>query len=145
MKQVVRTFLKNNDWKYLLVKHVWKDMWILPWGHIETNETIYKAIKREIKEELNLDIKLLGNKLWIEIDWIKEKTQPVCTYKIEFNSKKYWKIKKIEYIFLSKIKKWEIKIQEDEISEYNFFTKDEIINLNNIYNHFKEILIKIEE
>ncbi len=145
MKQVVRAFLKNDKWEYLMVKHVWKDMWVLPWWHIEKKETIYKAIKREIKEELNLDIKLLWNKLWLNIDWMKEKAQPICTYKIEFESKKFWKVKKLEYIFLAKIKSWEIKTQEEEISEYKYFSKNDILSLDKTYNHFKEIIKKIED
>jgi len=35
MKQVSRTFLKNDEWKYILVKHNGKDYWTLPWWHVE--------------------------------------------------------------------------------------------------------------
>lgn len=143
MKQVTRTFLRNEDWKYILVRHNKKDYWTLPGGHIEEWEDIYKAIKREIKEELNLEIKILWPKLWLNIDNIKERPAPICTYKLDFEYEKGKKVKKLEYIFLSEIKSWNIKIQDDEIEEYRFFTKDEILNLENTFFQFKEILRRI--
>ena len=36
----------------------WGNLWVVPGGHIEYGETIEEAIKREMKEETNLDIKL---------------------------------------------------------------------------------------
>ena len=143
MKQVTRTFLKNEDWKYILVRHNKKDYWTLPGGHIEEWEDIYTAIKREIKEELNLEIKILLTKIWFSIDTIKEKPAPISTYKIDFLNEKWKRIKKLEYIFLSTIKSGEIKIQDEEIEEYKFFTKEEILNLDNTFAQFKEILRKI--
>ncbi len=143
MKQVSRTFLKNDEWKYILVKHNGKDYWTLPWWHVEEWENIYKAIKREIKEELNLEIKILWNKLGLKIENIKEKPSPICTYKIEFINCEWKKISKLEYIFLSTIKSGKIKIQDEEIEEYKFFTKDEILNLENTFLQIKEILKKI--
>lgn len=143
MKQVTRTFLKNDNWEYLLVRHNKKDYWTLPGWHIEEWEDIYTAIKREIKEELNLEIKILWIKIWFDIENIKEKPAPICTYKIDFVNEKWKKIKKLEYIFLSEIKSGEIKIQDEEIEEYKFFTKEEIMWLDNTFVQFKEILRKI--
>ena len=143
MRQVTRTFLRNSEWKYLMVRHNKKDYWTLPGGHIEEWEDIYKAIKREIKEELNLEIKILWNKIGFEIENIKEKSAPICIYKIDFLNENWKNIKKIEYIFLSEIKSWEIKIQNEEIAEYRFFSKDEVLNLDNTFLQIKEILKRI--
>jgi len=44
---------------------------------------------------------------------------------------------------LSTIKSGKIKIQDEEIEEYKFFTKDEILNLENTFLQIKEILKKI--
>jgi len=47
-----------------LVKHVpgrggfWQGKWICPGGKLEEGETIEEGIKREVKEETNLDIEL---------------------------------------------------------------------------------------
>ncbi|MDD2907233.1 MAG: NUDIX hydrolase [Candidatus Gracilibacteria bacterium] len=143
MRQVTRTFLRNNEGKYLMVRHNKKDYWTLPGGHIEEGEDIYKAIKREIKEELNLEIKILGNKIGFEIENIKEKPAPICIYKIDFLNGNGKNIKKIEYIFLSEIKSGEIKIQDEEIAEYRFFSKDEVLNLDSTFLQIKEILKRI--
>jgi len=143
MRQVTRTFLKNGEWKFVLVRHNKKDYWTLPGGHVEEWEDVYKAIKREIKEELNLEIKIIWKKLGLNLESIKERPAPICTYKLDFENEKWKRIKKLEYIFLSEIKSGEIKIQDDEIEEYKFFTKEEILNLENTFTQFKEILKKI--
>jgi ADP-ribose pyrophosphatase YjhB (NUDIX family) len=139
MKKVVRTFLKNDEWKYLLVKHHKNWHWVLPWWHLENWENIYKALKREIKEELNLKIKILWNKVWFELEFIKEKPLPLCIYKIEYIDRKEEERKKLEYIFLSEIDSWNLEIQKNEIFQCKFFTKEEILKEDKIYPQMKEI------
>ncbi len=143
MKQIVRTFLKNDEWKFILVRHNKRDYWTLPGGHVEDWENIYTAIKREIKEELNLEIKILWKKIGLNLESITEKPSPICIYKLDFENEKWKKIKKLEYIFLSEIKDWIIKMQDTEIEEYKFFTKEEILKLDNTFAQFKEIIQKI--
>ena len=41
---------------FLMISHKWKDRWVVPGGHIELGETIEESLRREIKEETNLDI-----------------------------------------------------------------------------------------
>jgi ADP-ribose pyrophosphatase YjhB (NUDIX family) len=51
--------LENKKGEILLVKRKFppkKDLWDLPGGFIQPNETLEQSIKREIKEELNVDI-----------------------------------------------------------------------------------------
>ena len=53
--------IKNDVWEILSLKRwsTWyMDWWYgLPSWHIEWKETFFKALQREIKEELNIDIK----------------------------------------------------------------------------------------
>ncbi|SRR5260221_7846274 len=50
-------FIINPSGKLLLVKsHKWKDMYVVPGGHIENGEKIEDALKREINEELGIEI-----------------------------------------------------------------------------------------
>jgi 8-oxo-dGTP pyrophosphatase MutT (NUDIX family) len=57
---VVAAFIFWNN-KTLFVHHRKLDMWLPVGGHIDPNETFDDAIKREIKEETNLDVELMGN------------------------------------------------------------------------------------
>ena len=143
MRRVVRTFLTNNEWKYLFVKHHKDGTWVLPWGHIENDESIYKALKREIKEELNLEIEVLWKTIWLDVEYIKEKPLPICVYKIEYSDRREEKRKKLEYIFLSKIVDWELKYKEDEICAIKYFTKEEILKEENMYPQIKQIMKKL--
>jgi ADP-ribose pyrophosphatase YjhB (NUDIX family) len=143
MKKVVRCFLENNEWKFLLVKHPKLNNWTLPGGHIEKWENLFEALNREIKEEFNLNIEILWNKIWFDSENITELMSPISIYNISYNSNKHWFIKKQEYIFHAKIIGWDLKIQEEEIENYNFFTKKEISNLENTFEQIKKIITKI--
>jgi len=41
---------------FLMRSHKWKGKYVIPGGHIELGETMVDALRREIKEETNLDI-----------------------------------------------------------------------------------------
>lgn len=63
MKQVTAALIKNND-KYLICQRAEDDecplQWEFPGGKLEEGETLEECIIREIKEELELDIKVNG-------------------------------------------------------------------------------------
>jgi 8-oxo-dGTP pyrophosphatase MutT (NUDIX family) len=52
-------FLIHSN-KVLLIHHKKLNKWIPPGGHIEENETPDEALKRELKEELGLDVEILN-------------------------------------------------------------------------------------
>jgi nucleoside triphosphatase len=41
---------------FLMKSHKWKRKYVIPGGHIELGETMIKALKREIKEEVGMSI-----------------------------------------------------------------------------------------
>ena len=41
---------------FLMKSHKWKGRYCLPGGHVELGERLVEAVKREVKEETNLDI-----------------------------------------------------------------------------------------
>lgn len=53
----VGALIFNSEGKLLLVKsHKWRDKYVIPGGHIEVGETLEEALRREIKEETDLDV-----------------------------------------------------------------------------------------
>ena len=55
----VAGYIFNGD-KLLLIHHKKLDKWLPVGGHIDLNETPDKALCREIKEEVNLDVDVIG-------------------------------------------------------------------------------------
>lgn len=140
MDRVTRCIIKNKNGEIILIKHKWKDTWVLPGWHIEKKENIYSAIKREIKEELWINIKILWKKLWLEVEWLKEKPLPISIYKQEYKNKKWKKESRLEYIFYAKIKDEIIKTQIEEVDEYKWFNTAEVENLENVYDSIKALV-----
>ena len=62
----VGAIIEDSNGRILLVKHVperggfWQGKWIFPGGALELGETIEEGIKREVKEETQLEIDLLA-------------------------------------------------------------------------------------
>lgn len=57
----VEVFIVHKN-KVLLRRHEKYDIWLSVGGHIELDETPEQAAIREVKEEVGLDIELVGNK-----------------------------------------------------------------------------------
>lgn len=54
---IVGALIFNQEGKiFLMTSPKWKGEYVIPGGHIELGETIDQALKREIKEETNLDV-----------------------------------------------------------------------------------------
>ncbi|MDD3302490.1 MAG: NUDIX hydrolase [Candidatus Gracilibacteria bacterium] len=140
MFKIARCIIKNEKGEILLIKHKNKDFWVFPGGHIEDKEEPYAALKREIKEELGLDIKIIGDKLGLKLKNITEKALPITVYKIKYKNIKGKEEKRLEYIFLAKPKNNIIKTQISEIDEFKWFTKKEIEKLENTYEQTKSII-----
>jgi ADP-ribose pyrophosphatase YjhB (NUDIX family) len=105
-----------KDGKILLVKHGSLKKWQIPGGLMELNESIETTIKREIKEELNIEVEI--DKLISVLsspEWI-----------IEFPNGD--RIQQLTFFFLLKgdFEESNIKLQEEEIHEYKFFSLDDI-------------------
>lgn len=61
----VGAIIEDDKGRILLVKHkrerrgYWQGKWICPGGELEYGETIEEGIRREVKEETNLEIELI--------------------------------------------------------------------------------------
>ena len=114
MPRVVASVIVKKDNKILLVKEVLetlKEHWIFPGGGVDFGETIQEAAKREVKEEIGLDIeikKFLG---------FKEAIFPKYDYHT------------VIFFFMAEPLNDEIT-KIDKVLDARYFSKEEIENLN---------------
>ena len=105
---------KSGD--ILLVKsYKWKDFWTVPGGHIEVGETAESAVKREVKEEVGLDV-----------DPVKLLIVQEAVYPKNFNLNKHFIF--LDYLCISKFKK--VTLDNREIQEYIWINADEALKEN---------------
>ena len=102
----------EKDGKYLLVQEAQEKCygkWNLPAGHLDPNETIIEAAKREIKEESGLDVELTG----------------VC----QIGNRKLEDDVFVSVIFSTKVLGGGIKFDPNEILDVKWFSYEELLSM----------------
>lgn len=102
-------YQKNgNTYTYLIVQSVVNNNWGFPKGHIEGNETPKETAKREIFEEVNLKPKF-------DFNFIQ-----TTEYMLAPQRKK-----EVTFYIAEYIPGQEVKVQEEEISNYRWVTLEQ--------------------
>ena len=115
--------IKNN--KVLLIKQVTGN-WGFPKGHVEKDETEYETALREVKEETNLDVKIISDKRY------------TMNYLTERGSYKQ------VVLFVANEIKGKIKRQEAEIDDIKWLNYEDALRTMNFQNT-KDILKEVSE
>jgi ADP-ribose pyrophosphatase YjhB (NUDIX family) len=106
---VAGALVKNN--RILLVKHKLINKWQVPGGFQELNESIEDALKREIKEELNINIRVDS--------LISIVSDPKWVLKYPNGHK----VQQLIFFFRIKgdLDEKKITLQKNEVTDYGFF------------------------
>lgn len=117
---VVGAYIFNKEGKMFVIRHPkWGNRLLGPGGHVEYGETGEEAIKREVKEETNLDIidvELIAPAEIIESsEYASVKHFVALNYKARLASEDY-----------------DIKLDSREASEYFWLTPQEIVERNDM-------------
>jgi nucleoside triphosphatase len=100
----VGALIVNEEGRILLAKsHKWFDKYTLPGGHIEVGESMVDAVKREVKEEVGLDVEV------VEMLLVQE-----AIFAPEFYKKKHF----VFIDFYCKSKDQKVKVDQTEIQDY---------------------------
>jgi len=100
----VGALIVDKQGKILLARsHKWFDKYTLPGGHIEVGESMADAVRREVKEEVGLDVEV------VEMLLVQE-----AIFAPEFYKKKHF----IFIDFYCKSKDQQVKLDHDEIQDY---------------------------
>jgi len=109
---VVGVIIYNKNHEiFLACSHKWNNKWVVPGGHLEIGETLQDCVKREVKEETNIDVSD------IELVEIRESIFP----------KEYHQKRHMVFIDYScKAKNNEIKLNS-ELQEYKWINPKEAL------------------
>ena len=100
----VGALIVDQQGKILLARsHKWFDKYTLPGGHIEVGESMADAVRREVKEEVGLDVEV------VEMLLVQE-----AIFAPEFYKKKHF----IFIDFYCKSKDQQVKLDQNEIQDY---------------------------
>ena len=121
----VGALIFNGEGKlFLMSSHKWKGKWVVPGGHIELGERMEDALRREVKEETNLDI--------YDVEFI-------CFQEFVYDER-FWK--RSHFIFFDyacRTGSAEVKLNE-EAEEYVWVTLDEALTLS--VEHYTAVAIR---
>ena len=109
--------------KFLLVKHKKMGKWVQPGGHIEENENQEEAALREVQEETGLKVKLIGERIPRDCDFIL----PLAIQKNEVKEDHYH----LDFVYVAEVIGENKIVQNEEESDgIAWFTLDEISDSN---------------
>ena len=112
---VVGVLIFNRESKiFLMTSPKWQGKYSLTGGHIEIGETIEQAVKREAKEETNLDV--------FDVQFLMAQE---CIFSKEFHKKKHFVF--LDYI--CKTKDTDVVLDKREGTEYVWVTINEALTL----------------
>jgi len=111
----VGAIILNREGKMLLVKsHKWGDRYTIAGGHVEVGERLEDALRREIKEEVGLDIK--------DIRFL-------MTQEAIF-SKEFWQRRHfIFFDFVCRCKNESVKVDGEEIQGFEWVSPSRALGL----------------
>ena len=126
---VVSAFIKKDN-KYFVVNSTKLGFWRVPGGRVEHGEKVEETLKREMKEELNVDVKInkfLGyGQDYVEVLSINKKVYRFLIY------------------FECEIIGGEVKLVPEEATQYKWLTLDEIKRLKPLEPGMKELFEKFK-
>lgn len=112
----VGALIENSKGQILLVKSPkWGDLFTIAGGHVELGETLEDALKREIKEEVGLDIYDI---------------RPLMSQEAIFSPQFYKRRHFIFFDFYCKCKDQDVKLDGVEITSYGWFDPRDALRLN---------------
>ncbi|PIR06264.1 MAG: hypothetical protein COV55_04475 [Candidatus Komeilibacteria bacterium CG11_big_fil_rev_8_21_14_0_20_36_20] len=118
----VAAYIIHNN-KVLLIHHQKLDLWLPVGGHIDQNETPDDALLREIREEVNLEVEIL-NKLDLPVEGKTKKNLALPFYT---NVHSVGDHDHACFYYVCKVINPEkININQKEIKNFDWFTKEEL-------------------
>lgn len=131
MKSVVRAFVFNPEGRVLMAQHKKDTPWVLPGGHVESDESLHEAMLRELLEEFSLNARFFdmdheeilhhkGKKL-------AHHPLPISIYDLTYTSTEGKDKSRTEYIFLMETDSVIEKTEIEEIYAYKWFEVDDIL------------------
>ena len=109
---------------FLMQSHKWRGKWVLPGGHIELGERMEDALRREVKEETNLDIR--------DIEFL-------CFQEFIYDDR-FWRPRHfIFFDYACRTDSTDVKLS-DEAEEFTWVTLEEALKMP--VEHYTEVVIR---
>lgn len=144
MNTVVRWFVMNSHGHFLMVKHIWSDIWVLPWGHTEQWETFTRTLKRELFEEFDIQIQVLWAMNSTDDHNVMMHPLPISIHEVEYFSTQHnKKVKKLELRYFAKYVWGILTSNKKEIKSYDRKSYDWLMSMKpnkEVYRSMQDIL-----
>jgi len=126
--------------KLLLIKHKRTGKWLPVGGHVEKGEILDVALKREIKEEVNLQVGFLNHPKLIKINGSRDLPLPFHVFVEDKGT-----YNKLNFDFICRTNNInKLKVKEDEINGFRWFSKKEILK-SKLWKPIKTLSLKAFE
>ncbi len=133
MKSVVRAFVFNKNGEILMARHTPDALWVLPGGHVETDERLHAAMIRELQEEFGLGARFFdidqSEILHHQGKKLTHHPLPLAIYELSYTDKNGRDKSRVEHVFLMETDDDVHEKQESEIHEYAWMDAEDILSM----------------
>lgn len=139
MEVIVAAWIMFEE-KILFIKHHKSKLWLPVGGHVEEEEFLENALRREVKEEVNLEIQALQPATNMQSWRVGEKViGEILPFRV-FNKVRLNDSKQMYFEYaVETLNPEELKIQEEEIDDHIWLTRKELAETKLIQPILKKI------
>ncbi len=147
MEITARAFLFDEDERILLVKHAAGQPWVLPGGHLDEDDEgdIYTCLKREIAEEVGLEVTIIGSETKFSDRNVSALPLPVSIHRVKYEHRNRGQIERIEYWFFGRVFGDIDEIDTAELYDFTWATEAEIMDMEENVEIYKSIQDVLEQ
>lgn len=143
----LRAIVWDKDRRSILfVRHARNAPWVIPGGHHEWNETFEAWVRRELREELGIEVEFLSDKWLLDCPGARSQYAPLDIIDSQYVHRDWFPVHKHVFVYETQMLKEvdSLITTQEEIYEKKWMTPDEFLALDHEFEIMTYVVKKVK-